>query len=182
MSSKDTFINRMWSHAVRAGQALGMPPEVIVTQWGHESAWGSSDLSKRANNYAGIKYIGQKQANFKSGMYAGYSSVSGFVNDYIRVMGLGYYDKVRSAGSIEATIRALGNSPYAEDPQYGNKLLSSIKGYKYPSNALTSWENSLPSNFSVSGLLTDIESISPEQVKKYGTVALGVIVIASLLK
>lgn len=123
MSQAD-FIKSMQGYAMTAGASLGMPYQVILAQWALESTYGTSDLANRANNFAGIKYT--DNADFKSGSYSGYNSVTKFVSDYIRVMNLSYYNAVRNAGGIRETIEAFGNSPYAEDPNYANKLLSII--------------------------------------------------------
>ena len=122
--SQKGFMSSMQGYAMTAGAALGMPYQVILAQWALESNYGTSDLSARAKNFAGIKY--NDNADFKSGSYAGYNSIAGFVQDYIRVMRLPYYNGVRNAGGIKETIHELHKSPWAEDPQYENKLLSMV--------------------------------------------------------
>lgn len=114
----------MSGYAMTAGAALGMPYQVILAQWALESNYGTSDLASRAKNFAGIKY--NDHADFKSGSYAGYNSIVSFVQDYIRVMRLPYYNGVRQAGGIKETIVELGRSPYAEDKSYTDKLLSIV--------------------------------------------------------
>lgn len=122
--SKDSFFSEMQGYAMTAGAVLGMPYQVILAQWAHESSYGSSDLAVRAKNFAGIKY--NDNADFKSGSYAGYNSIATFVKDYIRVLQLPYYNEVRNAGGIKETIQALGRSPYAEDTSYADKLMSMV--------------------------------------------------------
>lgn len=122
--SQKSFMSSMSGYAMTAGAALGMPYQVILAQWAHESAYGTSDLANRAKNYAGIKY--NDNADFKSGAYAGYNNISKFVSDYIRVMRLPYYNNVRNADGIRETIEELGKSPYAEDKSYKDKLLSIV--------------------------------------------------------
>ena len=118
--SESSFFSSMLPYAQAAAQKTNIPYEVILAQWALESNYGKSDLAARANNFAGIKW--NRSADYVSGAYAGYFSVSSFANDYSRVMGLSYYDKVRNAVSIEDTIKALGNSPYAEDKNYASKI------------------------------------------------------------
>lgn len=115
------FLSDMKPHAVTVESLTDIPSEVILGQWALESAFGTSDLAKRANNYGGIK-ASSKGKDFVSGAYAGYNSKDSFARDYARVMNLSYYEKVREAESIEDTINELGNSPYAEDPSYTGKL------------------------------------------------------------
>lgn len=122
--SQKGFMSSMSGYAMTAGAALGMPYQVILAQWAHESAYGTSDLANRAKNFAGIKY--NDNADFKSGSYAGYNSIPSFVQDYIRVMRLPYYNGVRNADGIRETIEELGKSPYAEDKSYADKLLSIV--------------------------------------------------------
>lgn len=123
--SQEQFFSSMQGYAMSAGAVLGIPYQVILAQWGHESAYGTSDLAKRALNFGGIKYT--DNADFKSGSYAGYKSIPRFVQDYIRVMQLPYYAPVRQAGGIRESIEAFGQTPYAEDKSYAGKLLSIVK-------------------------------------------------------
>lgn len=111
----------MDSAADIAASLTDIPKGVILAQWALESAWGTSDLAKRANNFSGIK-SSSKGKDFVSGAYAGYNTKESFARDYARVMKLSYYDKVREAESVEDTINEFGKSPYAEDPNYAAKL------------------------------------------------------------
>jgi flagellum-specific peptidoglycan hydrolase FlgJ len=115
------FFSEMNGAAQLAASLTDIPKEVILAQWALESAFGTSDLSQRANNYAGIK-SSSKGKDFVSGAYAGYNSKDSFAKDYARVMNLSYYDKVREAKGIDETIDELAKSPYAEDTSYGAKL------------------------------------------------------------
>ena len=124
MASQNGFFGQFQQYAMTAGAVLNMPYQVILGQWAHESTYGTSDLAVRANNFAGIKYT--SNADFQSGSYSGYNSISSFVQDYIRVMSLPIYSDVRNADGINATIEALGRSPYAEDSSYADKLKSII--------------------------------------------------------
>lgn len=124
MANQQGFMKEMQGYAMSAGAVLGMPYQVILAQWALESTYGSSELATTANNYAGIKY--NNNADFKHGAYAGYNSKERFVQDYIRVLQLPYYNAVRQAGGIRETINELDKSPYASDSQYGTKLLSMV--------------------------------------------------------
>jgi flagellum-specific peptidoglycan hydrolase FlgJ len=122
MANQATFYTSMQQYALTAGAVLGIPPQVILAQWAHESAYGTSDLALRANNFGGIKYT--NNADYQSGSYGGYNSLASFVQDYIRVMSLPYYKPVREANGVRASIEAFGKTPYAEDQSYVGKLLS----------------------------------------------------------
>lgn len=121
-----SFISRMKVYAQGAAAELDMPYEIILAQWALESSWGKSDLSQRANNFAGIKSSSVGK-DYTSGAYAGYHSLENFTRDYIRVMNLSFYDRVREANGIEGTARALDESPWAEDTGYFNKIMNAVK-------------------------------------------------------
>jgi flagellum-specific peptidoglycan hydrolase FlgJ len=127
MSNIQTFASEMYPYAKISSDLTGIPVQVIIGQWALESNYGNSDLSKRANNFAGIK-SNSKGAHYSSGAYAGYFTKTAFAKDYARVMNLSYYDGVRSAGSVAGAISELGKSPYAEDPSYAKKLADTVKG------------------------------------------------------
>ncbi len=124
MSRKD-WLESVEPEAKIAAGRLGLDPYVVLAQWAHETGWGGSNLARNHNNLAGVK----KVQHSKGGAYradgaghAGYPDRDGFVQDYIRVLRLPYYDEVRGADAPRQQIAALGDSPYAEDPAYGEKL------------------------------------------------------------
>jgi flagellum-specific peptidoglycan hydrolase FlgJ len=122
MSNVDNFIYNMQPYAEQASKQLGISRDFILAQWAHESAWGGSDLSKSGYNYGGIKNVGQSYAAGTLYGHARYNSTSDFVKDYIRVMQLDRYKKVRDATTHQGEIMAIGNSGYAEDPAYTSKM------------------------------------------------------------
>lgn len=110
------FFSTMQPYAAKASAALGIPVGVILAQWANESARGTSTLAKSSNNFAGINHSANSIAIGSDGVFAKYQSKDQFVQDYIRVMSLSYYDTVRSegkSGDVMGTIRALGASPWA---------------------------------------------------------------------
>ena len=128
-----TYFEKMEPYAAKASAALGIPKSVILAQWSWETAFGTNRGSRDLNNHGGIKYVGAKTQDYESGMYAGYASIDGFVDDYVRVLSLKYYDDVRKAGAtpgIEDDTKALGASPYAESHYAnGNNILQRIQQY-----------------------------------------------------
>lgn len=126
-AQKDGFFTKFLPYAQQASKELNIPVSVILSQWAHESYYGYSDLAKRAQNYAGIKYSKNTVGGGQSGMYASYSSLWQFVQDYVRVMKLSYYTKIRTQETdlpeyIEAA-QDLGASPYAESHYGGGKSI-----------------------------------------------------------
>lgn len=121
------FFEKMAPYAQQAGAALSMFPSTILSQWALETGYGSSNLAQNANNYGGIKYIsGKSIASGSQGAFAAYNSVSQFVQDYIRVMKLSYYDAVRAGTSPQDEIKALSASPYDEGRYSGGSGLLNI--------------------------------------------------------
>jgi flagellar protein FlgJ len=138
--SREAYFAKMRPYAERAANALSIPVEVILAQWAHESAYGTSSLAQRANNHGGIKWSKYNQVGAtKTGSlnYAAYNSLSDYVTDYVRVMSLSYYSKVRGQKTVEGAVKALDESPYAEDPKYGSKLLAILGKSEIPSGSAT---------------------------------------------
>jgi len=128
-----SYFEQMAPYAAKASAALGIPKSVILAQWSWETAFGTNRGSKDLNNHGGIKYVGASTQDYESSMYAGYASIDSFVDDYVRVLSLRYYDDVRKAGAtpgIEDDTKALGASPYAESGYAnGNNILQRITQY-----------------------------------------------------
>jgi flagellum-specific peptidoglycan hydrolase FlgJ len=168
--SKQSYIEKMRPYAIKASNGTGLPVELILAQWGHETGWGTSSVSKRANNHGGIKYT--SHADYQSGAYAGYNSLNSFVQDYIRVMNLSYYKDVRAAGSLEEKVTALDKSPYAEDPRYGEKLM----------NILSSMSNIQIRDFNVVQQAKDkVSDMSQDELVKMATIGAGALLLISLV-
>ena len=136
------YLEQMAPYAAKASAALGIPKSVILAQWSYETAWGTNRGSRDLNNHGGIKFVGASTQDYESGMYAGYATLDGFVDDYVRVLKLKYYDDVRKAGAtpgIEDDTKALGASPYAETGYNGGlNILKRIKDY-----GLTAYDESI---------------------------------------
>jgi flagellum-specific peptidoglycan hydrolase FlgJ len=184
--SKETYFKQMGGWASEASKLTGIPKEVILAQWGLETGFGSSTLAKYHNNHAGIKATSRNKdyiATIGSLKYAGYNSMSAYIKDYARVMGLSYYDKVRSAGSIDKAVIELHRSPWAEDPNYDDKLFKIIKGSNF---------KGVPSK--VSEKVEEFTGIEIEDVKerfakltesekvKMGVIGLGVVMLVAINK
>ncbi|WP_425203575.1 peptidoglycan-binding protein [Priestia megaterium] len=127
LATKEDYFKYILPYANTASKGTDIPFEVIMAQWAKESAYGNSDLVQSTNNYAGVTYVSNSIADFQNGRFAGYNTVDKFVQDYIRVMKLPYYDKVRAATTIEMTCIELGKSPYsANDPTYGTTIFQLV--------------------------------------------------------
>lgn len=172
--SREAYLNEMLPYAMQASNSLGIDPNLILAQWAHETGYGTSNVSQN-NNHGGIKYTGRSpyQAGKANG-HATYSSVDQFVKDYVRVMNLSYYDKVRGASSVQDTIEALHRSPYATDPSYGSKvekhfgIVSKLMGDTLPGVSLEKYKQ-------------QAESLDQDGLIKYAGVGLLVLAVAKSL-
>lgn len=150
------YFEKMKPYAEKASRGTGIPVSVILAQWAHESAYGGSYGAKNRNNHAGISNFTGKPYNWskaykvdprpsnEGGWYNVYKNIDDFVDDYIHVMNLNYYDEVRKAGQtpqIEDDVLELGKSPFAGNHYVkngvpGGSIMAMIK-----SNNLTVYDS-----------------------------------------
>lgn len=188
--SRDSYFAKMKPYADRASQALSIPSVVILAQWGLETGFGSSSAAQKLNNHAGIKSNSQG-ADYNGGTYAGYNSLNSFVTDYIRVMNLSYYAKVREVGktgNVANTVKALDDSPWAEDTGYYGKIMSIINGNgksQYAQPAIETGTGAINIPGASTDLLGDIKStlgsLSDSQVKQFAMIGIGAVILAKIL-
>lgn len=180
------FYDIMASYAQRASRATGVPVSVIMAQWDIESAGGTSNAAKSYNNFAGIMYT--KNADYQAGKsaqgtyFSGYRTIDSFVNDYIRVMNLGYYADVRNASGIADTVKALALSPY-DAGHYGGDgkyILSRIK-----SKNLTKYdiEGAVPvSSLNLNLNVEDVSKMDNDKLLQYAAIGAGVLALIAISK
>lgn len=167
MSSQTDFFTKMMPYAVEASNRTHVPVSVILAQWANESAYGTSDLAKNANNFGGINHTGNSIAAGTYGAYAKYSDINQFVDDYVRVLNLSYYDKVRAAGTVDGAVRALGDSPYA-----GSHY--SVNGV--PGQSLANIIN----QYHLSSVIPTTDGMPADDLKKYAAIGLAVVGLIAL--
>lgn len=118
-----SFITNMYQYAQQASQKTGLPTSFILGQWGDESAWGTSLAALQNNNFAGIKPFGNLTPG-KDSKYAGFSSISDFVDAYANTINSPRYAGAReqaAKGANAATIASLlQQEGYATDPNYSS--------------------------------------------------------------
>lgn len=129
VSGTKDFVTKLQKYAQTASNQTDIPVEVILSQWGLETGWGSSKAFKNGLNLAGIK-SNSKGSQFANGAYAGYNTLEASVNDWIRNMQRDIYAGVRNATGVEGSIQALHKSPWAEDKTYDKKLLGALDEVK----------------------------------------------------
>lgn len=171
-------------YALRAGKELNMDPAFILSQWLYETGNGTNLGSTKYNNLAGIK----SSPNVSKGIFdpsdsihAGYSSLSAFTDDYVRVMKLGYYKDVRAtatAGSNPISqLMAINKSPWAEADY---STTSWMKFYNQAAKVLGEKDYSLETNGS------DILNVNTDGIltilKEKWWIVAGALVIIAVLK
>lgn len=123
--SQQSFVAQMTPYAQYAAAATGINADLILAQWGNETAWGSSYAEKNNVGNVGV-YGGGPNPSFPT-LDAGVGAYINFINGNSR------YDSVRQATTIQAQAVALGASGYASG-QYndgsgpGSSLLSELQG------------------------------------------------------
>lgn len=140
MGDQSTFISTFGDLAKKTAGALGAPANsdaynAVLTQWGDESAWGTSSLAKRGNNLAGITCGGGCPHGWcGDGHYCYYSSPENFALGYKATLSASYYQPVRdafSSGNSVGIVKAIQSSPWAEGHYNGHdleNLLRSVVG------------------------------------------------------
>jgi len=135
--TKAEFLAAARAAALESSRASGLPPGVTVAQAALESAWGASQLARRAQNYFGIKangklpWIALPTLEYRDGRalwvearFARYDSMAaGFADRDRIILTVACYAAARAgAADPEAFIRALAQH-WATDPRYAQKLL-----------------------------------------------------------
>jgi len=136
------FIKRAIVPAERVAARLGVPSNAVMAQWAMESGWGTSDLSRTANNFGGIKewkngpsvrmptkeeVNGKKvstQANFKK-----FADINQYADEYGNFLSGERYKSVRGQTDPNGFINALAASGYATtNPQeYSSSIMNAMK-------------------------------------------------------
>ena len=70
MSTKtENYVVNHYEYAKKAGERFKMDPLVILSQGAFESAWGTSALATKYNNFFGITAGGKPNEFWKGGVY-----------------------------------------------------------------------------------------------------------------
>jgi flagellar protein FlgJ len=137
------FVSRVMPSIQRAAGALGIDPQGMLAQAALETGWGQR-LPRAADGSSSHNLFGIKAGNEWTGARAtadsmevldgvatprrtafrAYASVEESINDFANLLKNSprYKDVIAGGGNAGAYIAAMGNSGYATDPDYGNKL------------------------------------------------------------
>ncbi len=148
-NSSEQFISKLWPHAKRAGEELGVSPVAILAQSVLETGWGQYMIKhpdgKSSNNLFGIKAdsrwegmaVTVKTTEYRNGVvnnerakFRAYDSISDSVDDYVNfIKSSPRYQKALSEGGDPAAyLRGLQEAGYATDPRYARKILNIMRG------------------------------------------------------
>lgn len=118
--------------ADQAASETGLSRWTILSQWAVETGWGTSNLAVRWHNLAGIRWynhsgtvqVGGTRDTFGSG-FAGYSTLTAFLADYVRALRLSYYRALlATAGQpVDVQLVALAASPWDAGHYAGGGLV-----------------------------------------------------------
>jgi flagellar protein FlgJ len=142
------FLEKMWSHAVEAEQATGLPAKFMIGQAALETGWGKREITHAdgtpAYNLFGIKAgsnwsgptVNVTTTEYVNGVakkvvekFRAYASYAESFRDYAAMLANSprYAQVVKTAGaSVERFAAGLQRAGYATDPQYADKLTKTI--------------------------------------------------------
>lgn len=139
---KKQFIDLVKDGALKGQKDYGILPSLIIAQAILESAWGSSGLSKRANNLFGIKagaswsgkritmdtaeWYGDKKQIVKAEFRA-YDSFKESIEDHNKLLSYTRYKPLGQCKDYKAACYKVYECGYATDPEYPEKLISLIE-------------------------------------------------------
>ncbi|MBN3270124.1 hypothetical protein CUR95_23975 [Bordetella bronchiseptica] len=129
MATPEEFARLYGPAAARAGQALGVAPEILLGQFGLETGWGKS-VVPGTNNLGNIKDFSGSGVAATDNMtgsrdrYRQYESPEAFFDDYVSLIQRKYPAAVGAGDDAEKFGRALKFGGYAEDPAYVPKVAS----------------------------------------------------------
>lgn len=142
------FVSALIEPALKVQKNLGVPFEVVIAQAALETGWGQKIIKGQdgdsSNNLFNIKadsrWAGDKitkdTLEFEQGAmikksepFRMYQSLSDSVDDYINFLSTSerYQDALQQSGNVEHFLQGLQKAGYATDPQYADKILSTLK-------------------------------------------------------
>jgi peptidoglycan hydrolase-like protein with peptidoglycan-binding domain len=167
---RDEFIQSIEEGALQGYEKYGILPSLTIAQAILESGWGSSQLSKSANNLFGIKafsdwtrrrinlpttewYDGQMK--IVNAEFRAYDSFNDSIEDHNKLLSFARYKTVRECTDYRDACRQIYECGYATDPRYTEKLISIIE-----KNRLFEYDN-------IFGAVGEAVSKSDDKIRKF---------------
>ena len=131
--TKEEFVGAIMPAAIEAAERTGVDPRIIVAQAALETGWGQS---APGNNFFGIKSHGQEggqeltttevidgKSVTVTDSFRRYENAAASVDGYANfLLNNQRYQPMMEAEGLEAQLVALGESGYATDPDYAEKV------------------------------------------------------------
>lgn len=132
MSEKtENYVVKNYQYAQKAGEKFNMDPLVILAQGSFESGWGTSNLSKKHNNFFGITAGGSTNEFWKGGVYQAqnqyklkfrtYESPQDSFYDFGRLISRNYKSAHAAGKSYKDYANKIAHSPYISEKNGDNR-------------------------------------------------------------
>ncbi len=142
------FVAKIWNHAQKAAQELGVDARALVAQAALETGWGRRGISRgdgaSSNNLFGIKATGWSGDRVTTGTheyvdgvkqsqtadFRAYSSPAESFADYVRLLKTNprYQQALKAGTDIRGFAQGLQRAGYATDPAYAAKIAAIAGG------------------------------------------------------
>lgn len=126
---KQMFATEYRPIAESVGARLGIDPGILISQWGHESAWGKKTVGKY--NFGNIKDVSGKgpraydKIEGSRSSYKSYESPEQFAEDYVKLIEKNFPKAINTGNNVLAFSEGLKEGvygPYGTDKNYTEKL------------------------------------------------------------
>lgn len=139
---KKEFINSVKEGAIRGLSEYRILPSLTIAQAILESAWGSTQLSQRANNLFGVKafsdWTGKRitlpttewynnKKHIITAEFRVYDSFNESIEDHSRLLSYSRYKAVSQSTDYKKACHMVFECGYATDPNYPEKLIAIIE-------------------------------------------------------
>ncbi|UWG95507.1 hypothetical protein LPY66_11295 [Dehalobacter sp. DCM] len=187
-----TYFKKIEGAANLIERKTGIPSEIISAMMSWETASGTNSTSKY-NNELGIKYVGQKYASGKNGMYASYASQADFASDVARILSVNAYGypgilqaaKTNPSG-WRAIVEAWNKSSWAEASYNTDEIIrrAYIAREVQTGTATASGTAAGTSSTSILSTLNvpNPENMSKDDLLKYAGIGAAVVGLIALVK
>jgi flagellar protein FlgJ len=142
------FVAKIWNHAQKAAQELGVDARALVAQAALETGWGRRGISRgdgaSSNNLFGIKATGWSGDRVTTGTheyvdgvkqsqtadFRAYASPAESFADYVRLLKTNprYQQALKAGTDIRGFAQGLQRAGYATDPSYAAKIAAIAGG------------------------------------------------------
>ena len=146
--SPEGFVAKVWPHAQRAAEELGVDPRALVAQAALETGWGRRQIQRSdgasANNLFGIKATGWSgdratvsTHEYRNGVrqreradFRAYASPAESFADYVRLLKKSprYAQALEAGRDVRRFAQGLQRAGYATDPSYADKIAAISNG------------------------------------------------------